>query len=161
MTKIKTNNIKQDITELQIFTLHLTQNKTLQIANIYIPPRDQQHNDDNDIIQCMTYLTSQTNTIITGDINTHSPDWHSPTTDHRGNIIADIIQNSDHIILNTNTHKTIIKCKTTTNITRHHNNYIQSTHKSNMDHSSSIILRSPTHDHHTRHKTNFRLTTSK
>ena len=30
--------------------------------------------------------------------------WDSNTNDHRGNLIANIIQNSDHCILNTNTH---------------------------------------------------------
>ena len=33
----------------------------------------------------------------------HSPLWHSYTDDHRGQLIADIISNSDHITLNTNT----------------------------------------------------------
>ena len=30
-------------------------------------------------------------------------DWHSYTDDHRGQLIADVISNSDHITLNTNT----------------------------------------------------------
>ena len=33
----------------------------------------------------------------------HSTLWHSYTDDHRGQLIADVISNSDHITLNTNT----------------------------------------------------------
>ena len=37
--------------------------------------------------------------ILTGDVNTHSTLWHSYTDDHRGQLIADVISNSDHITL--------------------------------------------------------------
>ena len=40
---------------------------------------------------------------LTGDVNAHSTLWHSYTDDHRGQLIADVISNSDHITLNTNT----------------------------------------------------------
>ena len=36
-------------------------------------------------------------------MNAHSTLWHSYTDDHRGQLIADVISNSDHIPLNTNT----------------------------------------------------------
>ena len=36
-------------------------------------------------------------------MNAHSTLWHSYTDDHRGQLIADVISNSDHITLNTNT----------------------------------------------------------
>ena len=36
-------------------------------------------------------------------MNTHSTLWHSYTDDHRGQLIADVISNSDHIPLNTHT----------------------------------------------------------
>merc|ERR1712098_463038 len=39
----------------------------------------------------------------TADINAHLDFRHSPTEDHRGTHIADIIQNSTHITLNTDT----------------------------------------------------------
>ena len=41
--------------------------------------------------------------MITGDINAHSTLWHSYTDGHSGKIIADIINNSDNITLNTDT----------------------------------------------------------
>ena len=41
--------------------------------------------------------------FLTGDVNAHSTLWHSYTDDHRGQLIAYIISNSDHITLNTNT----------------------------------------------------------
>ena len=43
------------------------------------------------------------NTIIIADVNAHSPLWHLPTEDHRGELIIDILLNSNHITLNTNT----------------------------------------------------------
>ena len=48
-------------------------------------------------------MQHNTNPVITGNINAHSILWHSYTDDHRGRIIADIISNSDHITLNTDT----------------------------------------------------------
>ena len=100
-------NINQKLIEIQLVTIHLTPKK-FQIANIYIPPSNttnqNQTNEDNDITQCLNHITSTPNSILTGDINAHSTLWNSNTNDHRGNIIADIIQNSNHITLNTNTH---------------------------------------------------------
>ena len=45
----------------------------------------------------------QPHSVLTGDVNAHSTLWHSYTDDHRGLLIADVISNSDHITLNTNT----------------------------------------------------------
>ena len=42
-------------------------------------------------------------TVLIGDVNAHSTLWHSYTDDHRGQLIAGVIGNSDHITLNTNT----------------------------------------------------------
>ena len=41
--------------------------------------------------------------VLTGDVNAHSTLWHTHTDDHRGQLIADVISNSDYITLNTNT----------------------------------------------------------
>ena len=106
-TKIP-NFINPINTELQIIQLHITNNKIYTIANIYIPPRNTTSPDhatcDADITSCIQYITNLPNSIISGDINAHSPIWHSHTTDHRGDLIADLLGNSDHITLNTNTH---------------------------------------------------------
>ena len=56
------------------------------------------------MLPSIQYITNLPNSIISGDINAHSPIWHSHTTDHRGDLIADLLGNSDHITLNTNTH---------------------------------------------------------
>ena len=100
-------HINTQKTELQIHKIHLTRDKTLHIANIYIPPRDTtdaNHNaEDTDITNTFIHLTTLNNTIIAGDVNAHDQLWHSPTTDHRGALIADIIMNSTHNTLNTNT----------------------------------------------------------
>ena len=106
-TKIP-NFINPINTELQIIQLHITHTKIYTIANIYIPPRNTTSPDhatcDADITSCIQYITNLPNSIISGDINAHSPIWHSHTTDHRGDLIADLLGNSDHITLNTNTH---------------------------------------------------------
>ena len=54
-------------------------------------------------ISTLTTITNLPNTIITADVNAHSSLWYSPTEDHRGELIEDILLNSNHITLNTNT----------------------------------------------------------
>ena len=97
------NNINRSKTELHTIKIHLTQTKHLHITNIYIPPRDttdpNHATEDTDITNTFTHLTNIDNHLITGDINAHSHQWHSPTEDHRGSLIA----NSNQITLNTNT----------------------------------------------------------
>ena len=92
--------------ELQTITLHLSAKKKLHISNIYIPPRDSTHpahaNEDQLITTCLNNLTSTPDSIITGDVNAHSPLWHSPLTDHRGLLIESLIINSNHLTLNSN-----------------------------------------------------------
>ena len=51
----------------------------------------------------LTTINNLPNTIITADVNTHSPLWYFPTEDHRGELIEDILLNSHHITLNKNT----------------------------------------------------------
>ena len=51
----------------------------------------------------LTTITNLPNAIITADVNAHSPSWYLPTKDHRGELIKDILLNSHHITLNTNT----------------------------------------------------------
>ena len=100
-------HINPQNTELQIITVHLSQTKNLKIANLYLPPRNSstnaQNTEDNDIANCFNYLVSQPSMLITGDINAHSSSWYSRITDHRGAIIEDILHNSNHMILNSNT----------------------------------------------------------
>ena len=58
---------------------------------------------DTDIQHCIQYITNIPHSVLTGDVNVHSTLWHSYTDEHRGQLIADVISNSDHITLNTNT----------------------------------------------------------
>ena len=58
---------------------------------------------DTDIQHCIQYIINIPHSVLTGDVNAHSTLWHSYTDDHRGQLIADVISNSDHISLNTNT----------------------------------------------------------
>ena len=84
--------------------VHIGNTKHITIANIYIPPRDTTSTHygtaDTDIQRCITGIP---HSVLTGDVNAHSTLWHSYTDDHRGQLIADVISNSDHITLNTGT----------------------------------------------------------
>ena len=59
--------------------------------------------EDSITSQTFTTIAYLLNKIITTDVNTHSPLWYSPTKDHRGELIKDILLNSNHITQNTNT----------------------------------------------------------
>ena len=100
-------------------SIHTTQNsewsrytlinntKHITIANIYIHPRDSTSphykTADTDIQHCIQHITNIPHSVLPGDVNAHSTLWYSYTDDHRGQLIADVISNSDHITLNTNT----------------------------------------------------------
>ena len=62
-----------------------------------------QQTEDSMIYRSFTIITNLPNTIITADVNAHSSLWYSPTEDYRGELIEDILLNSNHITLNTNT----------------------------------------------------------
>ena len=49
------------------------------------------------------HITSIPDSILTVDVNAHSTLWYSHTDDHRGQLVSDIVRNSEHIILNTDT----------------------------------------------------------
>ena len=99
---INTHNI-----ELQMVMVHLSNTKHITIANVYIPPRDSTSTNyktaDKDIQHCIQHITTIPHSVLTGDVNAHSSLWHSYTDDHRGQLIAEVISNSDHISLNTDT----------------------------------------------------------
>ena len=97
-------NIDTTHTEIQLTKIHLKQNKSIHIANIYIPPHTTNtQTEDAATTNCLEYVTGLTDSVVTGDFNAHSSSWHSPITDHRGNLISDIIEQSTHRILNTDT----------------------------------------------------------
>ena len=74
---------------------------------MYIPLKHStqlsQTKEDSIIFSTLTTIINLPNTTITADINAHSPLWYLQTEDHRGKLIKDILLNSHHITLNTNT----------------------------------------------------------
>jgi hypothetical protein len=84
-----------------------TKNK-VRVHNLYIPPRDSNtlnpKSEDQEITACFNYMLNDNNSIITGDINAHSKLWYNKNNDHRGNLISDLILNSDHAVLNSNSY---------------------------------------------------------
>ena len=87
--------------------VHINNTKHITIANIYITHRDSTYTHyktaDTDLQHCIQYITNIPRSVLTGYVNAHSTLWHSYTDDHSGLLIADVISNSDHITLNTNT----------------------------------------------------------
>ena len=108
-------NTQADVIKIQEIKLnqsHKTPNipqftQQLNIANMYISPKHftqlPQTEEDSIISSMLTTITNIRNTIITADVNIHSPLWYLPTQDYRGELIEEILLNSNHIILNTNT----------------------------------------------------------
>ena len=93
-------------TELQMVKVHINNTKHITITNIYIPPRDSTSTHyktaDMDIQHCIQYITNIPHSVLIADVNAHSTLWQSYTDNHKGQLIADVISNSDHIPLNTN-----------------------------------------------------------
>ena len=86
--------------------VHINNTKPITFANIYLHPRDTSthyRTADTDIQHCIEYMAHIPHSVLTGDVNALPTLWHSYTDDHRGQLIADVISNSDHITLNTNT----------------------------------------------------------
>ena len=87
--------------------VHINNANHITIANIYIPPRDSTvthyKTADTDMQHCIQHITNIQHSVIPGHVNSHSTLWHLYTDDHRGQVVADVISNSEHITLNTNT----------------------------------------------------------
>ena len=93
--------------ELQMVKVHIGNTKHITIANIYIPPRDTTSTHygtaDTDMRHCMRCITNIPHSVLAGDVNAHSTLWRSCTDGHRGQLVADVISDSDHMALNTGT----------------------------------------------------------
>ena len=85
-------------TELQMVKVHINNTKNITVAlHTYYKT------SDTDLHHCIQHITNIPQSVLTGDVNAHSNLWHPYTEDHRGQLIADVISNSDHITLNNNT----------------------------------------------------------
>ena len=135
---------------------------------------------DTEIQHCIQYITNITHSVLIGDVNAHSTLWHSYTDDHKEQLIADVISNSDHIT-QTRTPNTTVQYNKHHQIsprclihctTRHHGqinmHYHQTTYPSSLQLTYSMIMttnynkpdgRSPTTrmlTNHGRHRVRFR-----
>ena len=97
------------------------------------------------------HITNIPHSVLTGDVNAHSTLWHSYTDDHNGQLIADVIINSDHLtqthqprVPNTTLHQTYSPDITTVSNTLYHQtswttlnmHYHQTTYPSSPHHHS-------------------------
>ncbi len=69
----------------------------LTVANVYLPP---QQPFDDDIIKAIKTLLTLPKAVIVGDFNAKHNLWNSPVTDAKGKALADIITDSDFVVLN-------------------------------------------------------------
>ena len=90
-------------TELQMVKVHINNTKHIRIANIYIPPGDRTSTHYKTADADIQHITNIPHSVLTGDVKAHYTLWHSHTDNHRGQLIADVFSNSEHITLNTNT----------------------------------------------------------
>ena len=82
--------------------VHITNTKHITIAKMYIPHRDDTSTHYKTVdTEIQQHITNIPHSVLTGDVNAHTTLWHSYTYDHRGQLIADAISNSDHITINT------------------------------------------------------------
>ena len=114
---------------------------------------------DTEIAYCIRQITNIPDSIFTGDINAHTTLWYSHSDDHRGQLISDIIINSEHIILNTDT-PTRVR-------TQHYNrpphqtsqNFHNIIQPHNLAHNTRTKLRSHSHNHNNQHTHQIQTTT--
>jgi len=79
---------------IQCITANIkTDNSYITVTNLYISP-----DKSIDITELSKIFTAKS--VIVGDFNSKSTLWGSPTTDERGLIIEDIVDNNDFVILN-------------------------------------------------------------
>ena len=138
-------------TELQLIKIHISMIKYITVANTYFPTIDttspHYNTVDTYIAYCKRHVINIPDSILTGDVNAHSTLWYSHTEDHRGQLICDIISNSEHIILNTDTptivpHTTLRQATspdiTTISTTLYNRTTWHTIHSLNSDHLSII-----------------------
>ena len=142
---------------LQMIKVYINNNKHIIISNIYIPPRDSTFTHyktaHTDIQHCIQYITNIPHSVLTVDVNAHSTLWHSYTDDHSGQLIADVIINSDHITKHKHTNQSATHHTTTNIITRYHHGVKHTVQPDIVDNSTRIIIRPLTHHHHNYHTT--------
>ena len=133
--------------------IHLNNTKHITIANIYIPPRDSTSTHyktaDKDIQHCIQHITTIPHSVLTGDVNAHSSLWHSYTDDHRGQLIAEVISNSDDISLkNRHSNKSAKQHIPTDFITRYYHGVQYTVQPDIVTDSPRIIIRSDYREGH-------------
>lgn len=101
--KPKASRSSLPIEIIEIETYNLKTN--INLVSIYIPPNINLNILKNRFKQLIEHYNNQPNTIIAGDINAHNSLWeYNSKNDQAGSILADIITESNFIILNTGEH---------------------------------------------------------
>ena len=91
-----------------------------------------------------TSIKNLPNIVIIADISAHLPLWYSLTKDHKGELIKDILCNSNHIMLN----KNITTCLSANQTQQPTSPDITTASTDLHDHTSWQTIHSITSDHH-------------
>ena len=87
--------------------VHIGNTGHITMADICMPPRDTTSAHcgaaDTDMQHCMRCVTGVPHSVLAGDVGARSALWRSCTDDHRGRLMADVISNSGHMALGTDT----------------------------------------------------------
>lgn len=99
----KLNNSFSPIEFIEIETTNLIEN--IKIISIYIPPRTSINHIKSKFKLLLNTYNSCNNTLIAGDINAHNTLWESEhSVDAKGEIIAELINESNFLVLNNEDH---------------------------------------------------------
>ena len=116
-TSLDTARLNDGKTEVQALTITINKVPT-QIFNIYIPPasscpRYRPKDNFREILR-----STSGNCIICGDLNAHDASWYSSMSDVRGEALAEVIDDTSLVILNTDSPTRIRgNCKTSPDVT--------------------------------------------
>ena len=90
---------QRDEAQMIKIKLHVQPKKSITISNLYITPKELPVDQDDAIVTQYIQEAMQDNAIVLADANAHSESWYEhDETDHRGNTIEQIIEQSDSII---------------------------------------------------------------
>ena len=101
-TRLKT--IKTiDEAQLLKTKIHLKPKVSITISNLYITPQHLPTEQDDTLVKRYLREAMKEEAVVVTDINGHSRNWFDgDNTDHRGNTIEEVVEQSDSIVINEN-----------------------------------------------------------
>ena len=102
-TRQKTLEARDEAQILRI-QVHLQPKMSVVVSNLYLTPQHLPVQEDDNITTAYLTEAIKDGAIVASDINGHSQSWYEEdTSDHRGNLIEQLIEESETLIINENT----------------------------------------------------------